>query len=158
MNDGTPFWNARIVEATFAPLTPDDIPKLTALLSVADLAQRRARFGGALCDAAVRRHYESLDWTRYFAIGAFVRRRMEAVIEFYPADADGRRAEIAALGMRGVAQRLGPGLAASAAQQAKRRGLAELIWTEPDPNDPWRSTLLSLGEARAVGDHIVLRL
>jgi hypothetical protein len=158
MNDETYYWNALTVEATFEPLTPDDAPKLTALLSVADPAQRRARFGAALGEEAVRRHCESLDWTRYFAVGAFVRRRMEAVVEFYPADAEGRRAEIAALGMRGAAQRLGPGLAASAAHHAKRRGLAELIWIEPDATDPWRSTLLSLGTASARGDHIVLQL
>jgi hypothetical protein len=158
MNDETYHWNALKVEATFEPLTSDDAPKLTALLFVVDPAQRRARFGAALCGAAIRRHCESLDWTRYFAVGAFVRRRMEAVIEFYPGDAEGRRAEISALGMRGAPQRLGQGLAASAAHHAKQRGLAELIWIEPDANDPWRSTLLSLGTASALGDHIVLRL
>jgi hypothetical protein len=158
MNDETSYWNTLKVEATFEPLTPDDAPKLMALVSVADLGQRRARFGAALCEASVRRHYESLDWTRYFAVGAFIRRRMEAVVEFYPADAEGRRAEIAAMGMRNVAPRLGQGLAASAAHQAKRRGLAELVWIEPDACDPWRSTLLSLGTASALGDHILLRL
>lgn len=158
MNDETSYWNALKVQATFETLTPDDAPKLTALMSVADRAQRRARFGAALCEAAIRRHYESLDWTRYFAVGAFIRRRMEAVIEFYPLDAEGRRAEIAALGMRAVAQRLGQGLATAAAHHAKQRGLAELIWVKPDSSDPWRTTLLSLGTARALGDHIVLRL
>jgi GNAT superfamily N-acetyltransferase len=157
MNDETSYWNALKVEATFDPLTSDDAPKLYALLSVADPAQRRARFGGAFSEAAIRRHYESLDWTRYFAVGAFVRRRLEAVIEFYP-DAEGRRAEIAALGLRGAAKRLGQALAASAAHHARRRGLAELIWIEPAASDPWRSTLLSLGMARAVGDQIIFSL
>jgi hypothetical protein len=158
MNDETYYWNALKVEAAFEPLTPDDAPKLTALLCVVDPAQRRTRFGAALCQDAIRRHCESIDWTRYFAVGAFVRRRMEAVVEFYLADAEGRRAEIAALGMQGAAQRLGQGLAASAAHHAKRRGLTELVWVEPTTNDPWRTTMLSLGTASARAGHIVLRL
>jgi hypothetical protein len=141
----------------FELLTPDDAAKLIALHLVANIGRRRARFGAALNDEGVLRHCEALDWNRFFAVGAFVRRRMDAVVEIFRLGDDWRRAEVTATGMRNFQLLSAAALMAHAAQEARRRGCVELVWVEAAPHDPWRRALMCIGDAEARGADIVIR-
>ena len=142
----------------FELLTPDDGAKLIALHLVADMGRRRARFGAALNDEGVRRHCEGLDWNRFLAVGAFVNRRMDAVVEIFRLGDDWRRAEMAATGMPYFQLLPAAALMAHAAEEARGRGCVELVWVEPAPLDPWRRALMSIGDAEARDADIVVRL
>jgi hypothetical protein len=142
----------------FELLTSDDAAKLIALHLVADIGRRRARFGAALDDGGVRRYCEGLDWNRFFAMGAFVKRRMDAVVEIFRLGDDWRRAEVAATGMPNFQLLSAADLMAHAAREARTRGCVELVWVEAAPRDPWRRALMHIGDAGARGADIVVRL
>jgi len=144
--------------AAFRLLEPDDAAKLVALHLVAGIRSRRARFSAAVNDESVRRRCEGLDWSRFFAIGAFVNRRMDAVVEIFRIDDDWRRAEAAATGMPYFDRASAAALAASAALEARARGCRELVLVEPAPSDPWRRALTQVGEAEGRGADVVIRL
>jgi hypothetical protein len=115
-------------------------------------ARRRARFGAALPDDAIRRHYVAQDFSRFLAFGAFVQGRLEAVVELYALGPDWRRAEICAMGLPGAQARWTDELAEGAAARARDRGCSELVWIEVAAPDGWVTALrAALPGMRTVG-------
>jgi hypothetical protein len=133
----------------FEEIDREDLPKLIALALVLDRARRRARFGASLTDQAVRRHYFGLNLARFLAYGAFVQRRLEAVVEIHALGDDWRRAEICALGLPNAQTRWGAALAKAAAARAQTHGCSDLVWIEVGEPDGWtRAISAGLGEIK----------
>ena len=123
------------------------------------VGERRARFGAAISDEAIRRYCRAIDWSRMIAIGRVRTCSLEAVIEIHPPCASWHTAEIAlASAVPAARTRIFAELLQIAAFAAGHRGCSTFTMLLNSADRELLPLLADMGNVVHVEDHIAVDL